>query len=333
MVEGGETSLTAFGISADADLLWHVLLRWPDLDRDALCQRASIDGERVVAALEELRRRGFVESAPSALGLAPVNPAIAVEHAVAVEQRELAARLSQLSNLQAQLPALAQAYSRGRQRIDAELPIEVVDGLEATRSRLILAARSARVEALSVEDEGSTPSGMAAALEIDLEALRRGVHSRTIVQRDCLDEEDVFRYFGTLAAAGEHIRVIDRVPGRMLVFDNEVAVIPLDTADQPRGAIFVRVRTIVDMCVFLFEGMWAEATPLFVAPAADAPSGRAARVLELMATGRKDEAIARSLGVGVRTVRRDIAALMTELGEKTRPATVASAIRRGWLSA
>jgi len=97
--------------------------------------------------------------------------------------------------------------------------------------------------------------------------------------------------------------------------------------------MFIRVPTIIDTYVFLFERMWAESAPLFGAgQAAGGPTGRSARVLELMAAGRKDEAIARSLGVGVRTVRRDIAEIMTQLGEQTRAAAIAAAIRRGWLS-
>src|SRR5436189_5575059 len=124
VIEGGETSLTAFGLSADADLVWHLLLRWPDLDRSVLGERAGINTERVDAAVDELGQRGFVEPAITALGVTPVDPMIAVEHAVAVEQRELATRLTQLSDLRTHLPWLAREYARGRQRIDAELPIE-----------------------------------------------------------------------------------------------------------------------------------------------------------------------------------------------------------------
>ena len=45
---------------------------------------------------------------------------------------------------------------------------------------------------------------------------------------------------------------------------------------------------------------------------------RQRQVVALMATGTGDEAIAASLGVSVRTVRSDIAALLDVLGVKTR---------------
>lgn len=334
MTAEGEPSLGVFGVSADADRVWQTLLRWPDLGLVALRAKTGFDDGRVEHAVEELRIRGFVEPAPTELGLSAVDPMVSIEHAVAIEQRELAGRLSALSDVRARLPALARVYAQGRQRIDAALPIEVVEGREATQHRLLLLSREARTETLSIDGVQTDAAGRAMSLDDDLAVLGRGVPGRTIVAHETLDvDEETFRYFTTVAAAGEQVRVLNRIPTRMLVFDNEVVVVPLDPADQARGAIFIRVRTIVDMCVFLFERLWNEATPLFVVGPDGAPSGRAARVLELMAGGRKDEAIARSLGVGVRTIRRDVAALMAELGEQTRAAAVAAAIRRGWLSA
>ena len=55
------------------------------------------------------------------------------------------------------------------------------------------------------------------------------------------------------------------------------------------------------------------------------------RLLTLLGTGFKDEAIARYLGIGVRTVRRRVAALMEEHGVHTRFQLGAVAERRGLL--
>jgi DNA-binding NarL/FixJ family response regulator len=54
-------------------------------------------------------------------------------------------------------------------------------------------------------------------------------------------------------------------------------------------------------------------------------------VLALMATGVKDEGIARALGVGARTVRRDVADFKDALGVSSRAEIVAAALRQGWL--
>src|SRR4051794_30881010 len=189
MPTGEELSLTTFGISSNADALWHVLLRFPDLELSELCARTGADAELTTAAVDELVERGFVESAATPSGVAPVDPMIAVELAVSIEQRELADRLLQLSGLRAHLPALASTHARGRQRLDRELPIEVVDGLETTRRRILLLARSSRFETLSMDDSQTGSEGMQVAMTDDLALLNRGIVGRSIVQRDVLDSE------------------------------------------------------------------------------------------------------------------------------------------------
>lgn len=54
-------------------------------------------------------------------------------------------------------------------------------------------------------------------------------------------------------------------------------------------------------------------------------------LLAQLASGAKDEHIARTLGLSLRTVRRRIAALMSDLGVDTRFQAGAEAVRRGWL--
>ena len=50
-----------------------------------------------------------------------------------------------------------------------------------------------------------------------------------------------------------------------------------------------------------------------------------------LAAGAKDEQIARTMGLSLRTIRRRIADLMIELGADTRFQAGAEAVRRGWL--
>jgi DNA-binding NarL/FixJ family response regulator len=55
------------------------------------------------------------------------------------------------------------------------------------------------------------------------------------------------------------------------------------------------------------------------------------QLLEMLASGAKDEQIARALGMSLRTVRRRIASLMAELGADSRFQAGIEAVRRGWL--
>ncbi|HEX6875106.1 MAG TPA: helix-turn-helix domain-containing protein, partial [Nocardioidaceae bacterium] len=61
------------------------------------------------------------------------------------------------------------------------------------------------------------------------------------------------------------------------------------------------------------------------------PDGQRRLLLHQLTRGAKDEQIARTLGVSLRTVRRRIAELMDELGADSRFQAGAEAVRRGWL--
>jgi DNA-binding NarL/FixJ family response regulator len=170
------------------------------------------------------------------------------------------------------------------------------------------------------------------ALAADAESLGRGVHQRSIIGTSDLADPEVYEALRSLHALGEEIRALPDVPTQMMIMDRDLAVVPRSAKDEAQSAIFIREPALVALLLHLFEHMWAAAIPVFGdSRSPGAPSGRPARVLELVAVGVKDERIARTLGIGTRTVRRDIAELREQLGVTSRAEIVAAAIRRGWL--
>ena len=159
---------------------------------------------------------------------------------------------------------------------------------------------------------------------------RRGRRSRAIYPVRALTEarETLQRR----AAVGEQIRMLPDVPTRMLVIGSTHAVLPepLGFVDEPRT--LTRQAGLVQALTLWFELMWERAVPF-----ADDDDGDALRpdlrrfLLEQLATGAQDEQIARRLGVSLRTVRRRVAELMTELGSESRFQLGVEAVRRGWL--
>ena len=80
--------------------------------------------------------------------------------------------------------------------------------------------------------------------------------------------------------------------------------------------------------------LWERATPLRPERRTEpgdrlTPTQQA--VLELMAQGLQDDAIARRAGISTTTVRRHISAIMRRLGVSSRFAAGAAAQRRGWI--
>ena len=93
--------------------------------------------------------------------------------------------------------------------------------------------------------------------------------------------------------------------------------------------MLVRQGALVDALTLLFELYWERsvAVPDTARPRID----ERAFLVRQLASGAKDEQIARTLGLSLRTVRRRVADLMIELGVDTRFQAGAEAVRRGWL--
>jgi hypothetical protein len=129
--------------------------------------------------------------------------------------------------------------------------------------------------------------------------------------------------------AGEEIRLIDDLPTRMMIIGVTHAIVPepLGFADSPR--LLVRQGALVAALTLLFELYWEKAVP--VSEQRRSRSSERTFLLRQLLSGAKDEQIARTMGLSLRTVRRRIAELMIELGADTRFQAGAEAVRRGWL--
>jgi DNA-binding CsgD family transcriptional regulator len=128
---------------------------------------------------------------------------------------------------------------------------------------------------------------------------------------------------------GEEVRLIDDLPTRLLLIEGTHAIVPepLGFADSPR--LLVRQGALVAALTLLFELYWERGVPLHEMSGAN----RTERtfILRQLRSGAKDEQIARTMGLSLRTVRRRISDLMIELGADTRFQAGAEAVRRGWL--
>lgn len=170
----------------------------------------------------------------------------------------------------------------------------------------------------------------------NLYSARRGVRSRLLYQHAALRDRHTRSYLSELADNGAKIRFAASVPGRSMVIDGEVALLPIPTADTNRpGLVVVREHNVVRWVIATFEQLWAESQPLEDAlsrqtDTAELDQTRAA-ILRLMAEGEKDEAISRRLSISVRTCRRHIADYMTQVGSTSRFQAGVIAARAGHL--
>ncbi|QZY28864.1 helix-turn-helix transcriptional regulator [Nocardioides coralli] len=133
------------------------------------------------------------------------------------------------------------------------------------------------------------------------------------------------------ARLGEQIRVISDLPTRMFILGDAHAVLPepIGYTDSPR--VHVRQRAVVAALRFWFEALWERATPMPEFDLGEARPDLRRFLLEQLVAGATDAAVARTLGVSLRTVRRRIASMMEELGVDSRFQLGVEAARRGWI--
>jgi hypothetical protein len=160
-------------------------------------------------------------------------------------------------------------------------------------------------------------------------AIANGRRSRAIYPVRALTEAR--EHLEARAVAGEQIRVAAEVPTRLAIMGTQHALIPETMGFATDKRLIVRQPGLVQALTNLFELLWDRAAAVPGLDRGEARPDLRRLLLMQLADGAKDEQIARTLGISLRTVRRRIADLLIELGVDSRFQAGAEAVRHGWL--
>lgn len=328
-VDSSSSVLSALGLDREAEQLYFRLAPASGHTVVGVARLLQEKPDDLLRDMTPLLELGLVELAEDRLVVPPMAAAIA-----ALVQREAgraATAGGRLDALARAVPHLVAATTRPDERDLAE--VRPLDGeLSSGGNPLELIGqmlRTSRGDMLWLRPDAWAMPRESAVSALLAEAMATGRRSRAIYPLRALTEApDALR---ARARLGEQVRVISEVPTRMFILGDAHAVLPepLGFADEPR--VHVRQRSIVAALTLLFESMWARATPASELDGGQARPDLRRFLLEQLVAGATDEVIARKLGLSLRTVRRRIAGLMTELGVDTRFQAGVEAVRRGWL--
>ncbi|MGW2047357.1 LuxR family transcriptional regulator [Streptomyces sp. NPDC001858] len=182
----------------------------------------------------------------------------------------------------------------------------------------------ARREILTAQPDEPDPAATLDAVHAAVRApLARGVALRSLFQHSARFSEPTKKYVQkVLEHPGVEVRTLPEFFDRLIVVDGEVAFIP--GAAHPHSAALIRDGAVVAFLVDVFERAWvrAERFPFRPVRAADAarevvPDVRQA-IKALLIEGRSDKAIARRLGMSLRSVQGHIASLREQYGAEHR---------------
>lgn len=324
-------ALEILGLDGMSEAVYRAMLENPDADLDLLARSLGVPATEVHEALGRLVELSLVTvRAPGRLYV-PVNPDVALDALLSLEQAELSRRERQLLEARAELARLVRTTD---DKIAPLREVHRIDELDRVLEMLRELTARCYQEALNVvPGEPPGTEALQSAAEHDLSLLRRGVRLRTLHTRRQLEDAPMLDYLRMMQQGGAQIRIADTLPHRLVIFDRTVSFLPVDPRRLTAGALIVREPAITANLVMLFESLWAGATDMEAALRTPAPGASELdrSVLMLMSSGVKDEAAARQLGISDRTYRRHVADILVRLGASSRFQAGVEAVRRGWL--
>ncbi|MFE6165363.1 helix-turn-helix transcriptional regulator [Streptomyces sp. NPDC056486] len=199
--------------------------------------------------------------------------------------------------------------------------ITVLEGDARINEVIERATAECRTEVLTVQPGGGRSENLLnVAIKRGQAVLDRGITMRTLYQHTARHSQGTLAYAAHMAQGNVEIRTLEELIDRLMIFDRTVALIP--ARDDRQVALELRHPGMVEYLAKVFEQLWRRATPLVdeapYAPSTDGITGVQRTIAKLLIEGHVDEAIARRLGMNVRTCRAHIAKIAAALGSGSR---------------
>ncbi|ANP48407.1 helix-turn-helix transcriptional regulator [Streptomyces griseochromogenes] len=326
------------GIDSAAQAVYRLMLTDHQLGVEELSTRLGIGEDEVRAALDRLADLRLLRpsdevpgEAPG--GLRPVDPRVGL---AALLQHNESLRLRREQEFEESQAAITRMLAEYRDESAGEENhrIERLLGMATVQARLEELTRSISTECLSFSPGGAqSAASLEASRPLNSDALSRGVQMRAVYLDSVRKDRATTRHAEWLTELGGQVRTVPALPLRMIIFDREIALVPLDPANTRKGAVQITSVGVITALISLFEQVWADATPLGTPQERDERglTRQERELLRLLGQGYTDEAAGKHLGLSLRTVRRMMADLMERLGARSRFEAGLYAGRRGWL--
>ncbi|GHJ91802.1 hypothetical protein SNE510_13210 [Streptomyces sp. NE5-10] len=198
--------------------------------------------------------------------------------------------------------------------------ITVLEGIDRINTTLDRTVANCQKELLTVQPGGGRPAhALSEALRRVSPLLGRGIDMRTLYQHTARHTELTLNYLEHVGPEVQ-VRTLEEIIDRLIIIDREVAFIPARSDRQV--ALELRHPGLVAYLGGVFDQFWHLAVPIRDEIPYDAKtddiSGVQRSIARLLVEGHVDEAIARRLGMNVRTCRAHIAKLAAALGSGSR---------------
>ncbi|MFK0045044.1 LuxR C-terminal-related transcriptional regulator [Streptomyces sp. NPDC090741] len=327
--------LEFLGLDSRTEAVYQAMLARPAGGVAELCELLGLPESTVRGCLDQLADLQLLGSSRDNPGaLRAVSPERGLELILRRQEDELLRRQQELALGKAAAARAVAEYASLHPDAAAGATERLV-GLDAIQAKLEVLTETLTRECLSVmPGAAQSQSSLDASRPLDEEAMGRGVSILTLYQDSARNDPATYAYARWMTEQGGMVRTCPVLPPRLLVFDREVAIVPLDPSSSRLGALCTREPGIVASLVALFEQTWHTAVPLGTAQPQGTHTGLTPgeqELLRLLAAGMTDENAGKRLGISLRTVRRQMAALMERLNASSRFEAGLKAAQSGWL--
>ncbi|TRV76901.1 response regulator transcription factor [Streptomyces sp. 130] len=326
--------LEAVGVNAFDEGVYRAVLSGPQCAVRDLAQSAGAGVARTGQALKRLAGLGLVRRVGRGRWEA-VSPRSALS---ALLDRRRSEAETMFGEVESELADLHRLHRAGQLSSDPDALVEVLSDRETIARRVDEVNRSVTTHLWTLDkppylEAVGQPHFHEQETASTRELLERGVDIRGVYCLESIEPPGRLETILNLAALGEQSRLLRHLPFKARIVDRKVAMVPL-TGGSKESIVLVHPSGLLDGLVELFEAYWERAEPLLVErvdDVAEGPSEEELVLVRLLHAGFKDQAIARQLGVSVRTATRRVAALMQSLDASTRFQAGVRARERGWV--
>jgi len=321
-------SLEALGLDAHETAAYLALLEHPRATAAEIADAMGLPARRTQRLLDAIEARGLVTHSPERpRRYLLAAPDIAIEALILQREKEL-------QRIRGSVGQLHERAALHRQSTPQPL-IELITQRESERQVFRQLQASAQRELIFLVRPPILISRPAAPEPPDYEsdARARGVRYRGIVDSDYLALPGAVEHVRADIDKGDEVRVVHRLPFKMVLADRRTALIPLDLSSPRSEVLLVRSSALLDALYAMFEILWNQAAPIAFTRTGEMETGELAarlpaeaeRLLPLLAAGLNDKAIAHELGISASTLNRRIAELMKSVDARSR-------FQLGWLA-
>ncbi|HEV7656696.1 MAG TPA: hypothetical protein VGP36_18430 [Mycobacteriales bacterium] len=199
-------------------------------------------------------------------------------------------------------------------RGEAELRLRAAPIFAAARFEMSCAAPDLRTWAVLHVSDAAAP-----AVPSWVPKVAGGFRSRKLYRPQVLVDPRAAEHVHQLEAYGATIRITTADLHETMIVDRRFVIMAGDPDERPRRYRVVSAPEVVRSVSALFDAAWRAATDRAVYETSlGGLRDLAPSLLDALASGSKDEAAARALGMSLRTYRRRVAELMAAVGATSR---------------